>query len=114
MNDDLYNKLLEYTALTHRLVTAATEEDYERINFFLLDRQKLIEEISQLIFTQEEFKTVVNDLKIIETQKKLDIVMEEKRNMLKTAVINSNVNRNANKNYNKHHYASISLINKQV
>lgn len=114
MNSALYDKLSMYKQLTLNMIEAANDEKYEAIEMLLSDRENLISVINQLQYTKEEFKRMVSELNILETQKHLDDIMEEKRNCIKANISTLQVNRNANKSYNKQHYANVSLLNEQI
>ncbi|KEI16200.1 hypothetical protein [Clostridium haemolyticum] len=96
----LYEFLKEYRDLNMNIINVLHNDNIDLVEEYLDQKDKLIQKINNLEYLKEEFKKVVLDLKLNESEKMLnEASMVKKQEYIKE--INSiNKGKNANRIYN--------------
>lgn len=111
---ELKHKLEEYRNTTLELIEALEKEEFNSLQQLLNKRQALIEEISTLNYSQEEFKEACDFFNILKLQYKLNSLMKEKQIEIKEKINNNMKEKNANKAYNSAFYTPNRFLNKKI
>lgn len=111
---DLRELLIDYKAITESIISTVSNEDYEGIESLLDSRQAVIGAIQQLKYTKDDFNRIENELNIHGLQEKLDMLMNEKMNLVRSEIKKTKVNQNVNKNYNFSGYTDSIFFNKKI
>ena len=106
METELIKALEEYKKYTIELITCLEKEDYDSLEDFLNKRQQILDELSNLSYTKEEFSKVSEELELLVYQKKLNDLMVEKRDKVKQEINRLAQSKNANNMYNKSGYGA--------
>jgi uncharacterized Zn ribbon protein len=103
MHKEDYIKLQEllgrYKASTEDVISAVENEEVERFEACVENRQRIIEDISLLSYEKEDFAGICKDLNIIGLQQRLNSLVEVKKVQLKNKVSEISEKKNANKSY---------------
>lgn len=95
----LKENLMEFKAITEKLINAVNNDLSEELDRLFVDRQLVINNMEKLQYSKEEFTLLCNELDIANISKALDELVVKKREDLK-ANMNSLRERNiANKSY---------------
>lgn len=95
----LKENLMEFKAITEKLINVVDNELSEEIDRLFIDRQVIINNIEKLKYSKDEFTIICSELDITDVSKALDELVLKKREELKEKM-NSLKERNiANKSY---------------
>jgi nucleoside-triphosphatase THEP1 len=111
---NLNDALSKYKECTIKLIQFLEKEHYDYIDNAMDDRQKIIDEIGLLNYSDEEFKKIAMELKLVENEKKLTEIMLEKKDKAKEELVNFKKSNNVNKSYNKMLNAGSVFVNKKI
>ncbi|AWI03672.1 flagellar protein FliT [Clostridium drakei] len=112
VNEILKEALTKYKNCTLQLIEAVEKEDYDILQIMLDERQEIIDSMSNIEYTKEQFVNFTEELNIVAFQKKLTELMYEKRNNLKKELSKISNSRIANKSYNSRLYQT-TIFNKR-
>lgn len=102
----LKDKLEEYKLFTLEAINIAdnkdlpTNEVFEKLYEIISKRQKVIDSISGLIYTTDEFKKICKAVNLMESELKLKEVMENNKQLIKKEMNNLKKSKKAHKAYN--------------
>lgn len=113
-NEVLRGKLLEYKEVTNNLINSITNEKMEVIDGLFQRRGELITEINKLLLNRKEFKTISEELGLLEQDKTLKELVENKKKDIQVEIRNIQHQVNANKSYGSNSLRSISFINTRI
>jgi len=106
--------LNQYTAITIKLIDSLENDDYDSLEGLINERQKLINTMSNMDYSKDEFKAQCNKLEIVMLQHKLDSLMVNKRSILRKEMDNLSASKNANRNYTKGFNVDSFFFNKKI
>ena len=106
--------LTDYRAITIKLIESLENDDYDSLEGLINQRQKLINTMSDMDYSKDEFKTQCSKLEIVMLQHKLDSLMVNKRNNLRQEMDNLSAAKNANRNYTKGFNVDSFFFNKKI
>jgi len=97
----LKDKLMEFRNLTIKCINLCDNEDFNGLKDLIDKRQELIDSFSEFSYSSIEFKKNSQELNIVEYEKKLNKLMEEKKSKLKSQMNNVTNSKKAHNVYNK-------------
>lgn len=106
--------LMEFRDKTIELIGILENEDYSKLEEVLNLREKIILEINLIHYNTEVFKMVCNNLKMIQLQQTLQLLMNKKKCKIQEELNRIADKTNANKNYNKAFSADSLYLSKKV
>lgn len=112
-NERLKKALEDYKEYTLDLIYNLEKHNYDILEEILIKRQAVINDINTLKYTKEEFSKAIEKLEILLYEKKLTVLMAEKREEIKQNINKLNSAKNANHSYNKALYNS-KIFNKEI
>lgn len=110
----LNEELRKYRDSTEIIINHLVNDDYDSILDLFNNRQLIIDRISKIDYEKPDFISVSQSLGILDLEKKLNRIMEQKKNEVKIKLSKITTVRNVNSNYNKSNYVDSILINKKV
>lgn len=113
MENELVNALGEYRKCTIELIKCLEKEDYDSLEYFLNKRQQILDELSNLDYTKEQFTKVSAELQLLTYHEKLSALMLEKRDKVKEDINRLSKSRNANNMYNRNMYGA-KIFSKKI
>lgn len=112
--DGLAQALEMYVGMTKNLIEALKNGDYDNLKYLTDEREKTIEYIKTLKYSNTEFKEICDRLQVVECQQLLDITAAQKRIELKKNMDGFLRARNASNSYSKSAYQTNGVFNKKV
>ncbi|WP_027625835.1 flagellar protein FliT [Clostridium lundense] len=106
--------LQSFKDITIKLIYNVKEDDLDAVDSLMEERQKIIDNIDHMEFSKEEFVDIAKELNIIEYDKELEKVINEKKANIKEEMRKLSTNRNANVNYNKKFYSNSTIFSKKI
>lgn len=106
--------LEKFKDITLQLMDKVKKDDFDTVDMLMEERQKIIDNIDHMEFSQDEFVNIAKELNIIEYDKELEKVINEKKAKIKEEMRRLSTNRNANTNYNKKFYSSSTIFTKTI
>lgn len=104
---DLKEALIQYKEYTIRCIEFVEKEHYDYIENALNNRQKIIDKVNLMNYTNEQFKEIAIELKLDELEKQLANIMAEKMEKVKGKMLQLIKSQSATNAY----YASQKKIN---
>jgi len=102
--DNIKILLISYNNATKELIECLDNDDFDNLDALLDKRQEIIESIKELNYTNEEFASIAVELDLLEWEKRLNTIMEEKMNdarkELKKAVSGRSISNAYSKSFN--------------
>ncbi|HCW03402.1 MAG TPA: flagellar protein FliT [Clostridium sp.] len=114
MNSQLRKELIKYKDTTIELIGAVEKEDYDLLESLIEKRSKVIKAIEKLKYSQEEFRAICTELKILFFQDKMNKLMNEKKLKIKRQLDSMNENKNLRNSYNKKFNVDSIFFNKKI
>ncbi|GKU23560.1 hypothetical protein [Clostridium folliculivorans] len=111
--NSLRETLLGYKELTDKLLLSIEEEDEENFLRLIEAKQDLIDSINQIGYDPKMFSEISKELGLLEQDKKLHQIIEEKKLSIKEEIKKINDKKNAATAYNNT-YRGFNLINKKI
>lgn len=111
---ELTQKLVQFKQVTIELIRALQQDEINKLDGLLNSRQMLIEDMEKLQYTTEEFTNICNEIDILNIQKELSQLMQEKKDDTKEQLNKIQITKNANNNYNKSFYANSGIFSKKI
>jgi hypothetical protein len=111
---DIKEYMVQYKETSIKLIEALNNEEYDKLNILLDDRQKLIELLKNYNYTSKEFKDICEELDILYIQRELEEKMKNRMNDAKEELKKIHANKSINKNYNKVQYVDSIFFNKKI
>lgn len=112
--DNLNNLLNEFSEITDKVIENLENEEYDQVNLSLENREKIINEIKNIDYTIEEFKSISLSLNLEEKEKKLNSALEEKINEKKEVLGRISKAKHVSKEYRKVYSVDSIFINKKI
>lgn len=109
----LREMLSSYKDLTDKLILSIEEESEESFLELIEVKQNLIDSINQIGYDPKLFGEVSKELGLLEQDKKLQHIIEEKKLYIKEEIKKINDNKNASSAYNNT-YRGFNIINKKI
>lgn len=110
----LKEQLIRFKILTAHLIELLEKNDFDSIENIFQLRQNVIDIIETISFKQSDFKIICEEIGILPVQKKLILLMNEKKTNLKCAINNLKNSKMANINYNKGYSIDSLYFNKKI
>jgi hypothetical protein len=114
MKDKLKIQLKKYRDITLKLIENLNQNQFDELNDLLSERESVIYAINSLKYTNEEFKELCSDFKIIESEKILLNLMSKRKEFVRNEIEKMTIRRNANKSYNENFYNSNRIFSKKI
>lgn len=111
---ELTQELVGFKQVTIELIRALKQDEINKLDDLLDNRQRSIVNMEKLEYTAEEFANICDELDILKVQHELLELMKEKKEDTKEELNKIQLTRNANNNYNKSFYVNSSMFNKQI
>jgi conjugal transfer/entry exclusion protein len=109
------NEALEmYANMTQNLIKALENEDYGNLKYLADEREKTIEYIKTLKYSNDEFRKICKRLQIAECQQALDRTAALKRSELRKDMDNFKRAKTAGRTYSKSLHDNYGSLNKKV
>ncbi|KAJ53506.1 hypothetical protein CTM_02624 [Clostridium tetanomorphum DSM 665] len=106
--------LENFKDITLQLIDKVKEDDFDSVDMLMEERQKIIDNMDSVEFSQDEFVNIAKELNIIEYDKELEKVIIEKKAKIKEEMGKIITNRNANTSYNKKFYSNSTIFSKKI
>jgi len=106
--------LENYKNTTINLIGSLENDSYDSLEGLITERQKLINIMSSMSYSQEDFKKLCDKLDIVSLQHKLDNLMQDKRSGLRKEMDSLSVAKNANRNYTRGFNVDSMFFNKKI
>jgi len=106
--------LENYKNSTINLIDSLRNDNYDSLEGIIAERQKLINTMSSMNYSKEEFKELCDKLEIVLLQHKLDNLMQDKRSNLRKEMDSLSVAKNANRNYTRGFNVDSMFFNKKI
>lgn len=81
--ESLREYLKNYGEVTQELIDCLSSQNFEDLEALIEKRQRLIEDMKNISYTGDEFKSICSRFQIMALEKKLDMEMKEKLNNTK-------------------------------
>lgn len=118
MNTEDFHKLkmllVKYHELTSKLIELLEMDNFDNIQDVFALRQNIISEIDTISFDVKDFKQISESISLLPLQKKLTLLMNEKKSKVKSEINNLEGTKIANKNYNKGFSIDSLYFNKKI
>lgn len=107
--------LKKYKAITIEIIDDVKRGDYEKIRPLFSNREMILQELKNTDFDREDFKKVLEQEKIIETDEKLKKLLEERKKQVVMQMNNSSSANRAAVNYSKgEKNIDINILNESI
>ncbi len=110
----LKDKLLEYKKLTMECINLCENEDFDELKNSIDKRYEIIRSINEFSYSKSEFKNICEELRVVELEKKLNILMEERKSKLKNQMSNVTNSKRAHNVYNKSFINTSHFLKKRM
>ncbi|WP_032121992.1 flagellar protein FliT [Clostridium amazonitimonense] len=114
MNQELRRYMEDYREKTLKSIELIEKEDLEPLDDILNSRQGIIDSIENLQYKKEDFINLCEEFKIMQLQKRLTEVMNEKKMQYRIEIDKIKESKNANKSYNKQFSVDSIYFNKKI
>ncbi|MGL4108645.1 hypothetical protein [Clostridium sp. LP20] len=108
---ELKSILLEYKKATEELIAAIKKEDSGEE--FIEKREVLINKIKDMSFSQEELRTIYNEINLLEIEKEAYAVINNEKTKVKEELISLKKKREANNSY-RNNFRNINILNTKI
>ncbi|MCD3232826.1 flagellar protein FliT [Clostridium botulinum] len=95
----LYEFLKEYRDLNMNIINALNDDNIDLVEELLNKKDKLIKKIETIEYSKQEFKKIVLDLKLNESEKMLNQLSMVKKQEYRKEINSINKGKNANRIY---------------
>jgi len=112
--DRLKELLIQYKNFTSQLIELLEKNDFDNLESVLDLRQNIIIEVNKIDFDASEFKKISDSISILPLQKKLTLLMNEKKSIVKKQINSLEGSKVANKNYSKGFSIDSLYFNKKI
>lgn len=110
---NLEEALTQYKDTTLSLIQFVEKEHYDYIENALNNRQKIIDEVNLMNYTNDQFKEIAIELKLYELEKQLAKIMGEKKDKIKEKMLELKKSQNVNNAY-RHGIEKSYIFSKKV
>lgn len=114
IKDVLEGKLQTFQQITAILINSLNSEDFDSLEEFLGNRQNIIEDISRLKYSENDFREASTKLKLQELENTLNKLMNEKKQAIKAEMEKVKTVKKASNNYQKNLQADSMFFNKKI
>lgn len=112
--DRLKRLLVTYRDLTAELIELLELNNFDKLEYTFNFRQNIISEIDTINFSASDFKQICDGISLLPLQKKLTLLMNEKKSIVKNQINNLEGSKTANKNYSKGFSIDSLYFNKKI
>lgn len=110
-----YKKIfIEFRDKSNEIVEALENEDYDKLNADLSEREKILACIEAKNFGEDIFKKMDEELNIKDTETKIKALLNEKMNNVRGEIQRLQLTGKANNSYNKGFYDGNKIFSKRV
>lgn len=106
--------LVAYRDLTAQLIELLELDSFDKLEDAFNSRENIISEIETINFTSSDFKQICDSISLLPLQKKLTLLMNEKKSIVKNQISNLEGSKTANKNYSKGFSIDALYFNKKI
>lgn len=110
----LKTQLIKYKELTAKLIELIEGNKFDSLEHVFQLRQDVIEVVDDLQFKTTDFKVICDEISLLPLQKKLTLLMHEKKAEIKNEINNLKNTKVANSNYNKGYSVDSLYFNKKI
>jgi division protein CdvB (Snf7/Vps24/ESCRT-III family) len=96
------------------LISCLTDKNYDLLEQLLNGRQSLINEMTDMNYSQKDFELFCNELSIVKLQSELDTLMNKAMDDTKLELKKIRTTKNVNNNYNKSTYVDSIFVYKKI
>jgi hypothetical protein len=114
MNDLLVEKLIEFQQITVGIINMLKQENYDELEAMFNNRQRAIEEIKGISYSQEQFKNISAQLRLVELENVLTKLLDEKKQIARAEMDKVTSAKKANNNYKKNFQQDSLFFNKKI
>lgn len=110
-----YEKLFkDFKDKSNEILEALYNEDYDKLNAALSEREKILANIEVKNFGKDIFEKMDEELNIKATEVKIKALLNEKMNIVKGEIQKLQLTSKANNSYNKGFYDRNKIFSKKV
>ena len=106
--------LSSFKEITKNSIIALEQGDLENAELYIKKREEIIEEIKLVQYTQDEFKSTVDRIELIQLDKKLENLLKKNIAIVKDEMRDFNASKEAYNNYNKFAGRTPNFINQKI
>jgi hypothetical protein len=114
MNNELLEFLIVYNKITLELIHSVEKENYDILDELFQNRQTTINSINNLSYSKDMFTSICENIGIVENEKKLNEIMNIKRQAAREELGKMSGRRTAHKSYNKNFNVDSLFFNKKI
>lgn len=111
---DLRNAMQHFKEITTEIINCLEAEDYNSLDEMINKRQALIDEIDKDTYDTELFKQLCTEYDIVKLNSKVNSIMTEKINNVKSEIKKISLQKNVNSNYNINTAVDSIFFNKKI
>lgn len=111
--NNLRELVLKFKNKTISIINCLENEDFEKLEEVLEERQGVIEKINHLSYSKEDFSALAKEFDLIELENRCNKLFENKKSQAREELKKIAVNKNMNKQYNQCNYVDSIYFNKK-
>lgn len=111
---ELDKYLLNYREMSLKIIAELEKDNFDNLEKLINDRQGIIDNISKLNYSSEDFASIAEKLELTKIENKMRLLMQEKRNKAKRELDGLNNSKQARKNYTKGFQVDSIFFNKKI
>ncbi|SKA72706.1 hypothetical protein SAMN05428976_10134 [Clostridium sp. USBA 49] len=112
--DNLRENLLNFKKITESLINEIKEENYNSLEDIFNKREIVINTIKKIDYNLEDFKNISSELKLLEMERELNILINEKRQFIVEEINKLKTYKRANNNYQKNFKPDSIFFSKKI
>ncbi|GAA0724315.1 hypothetical protein GCM10008905_18030 [Clostridium malenominatum] len=110
----LKDYLISFNQLTLELIAKINSQNLECLEEIMDKRQRIIEKIENIPYTQEEFIKFCIEINLLDNNEKLQGLLNKKKKEIRQDITELNTNRKANQGYNQKFYTKSIVFTKKI
>lgn len=114
INNELKMLLEKFINITIQIIGELKADNFDELKLLFDKRQELIDYIDKMEYSKGDFIKISNELKLLDYQKKVEELMNLKRNNLRFELEKFIKVKTANKSYNKGYNIDSLYFNKKI
>lgn len=114
VNNELKMVLEKFISITIQIIGELKADNFNELKLLFDKRQELIDYIDKMEYSKGDFTKIANELKLLDYQKKVEELMNLKRNSVRVELEKLIKSKTANKSYNKGHNVDSLYFNKKI
>lgn len=111
---DLSGILIEFRDDTISIINCLKSEDYDALEGLLNERQALIDKLDNSDYDKKQFKELCEKYEILSLNSKMNDIMTEKRNFIRSEIKKIELGKRVNNNYNVNISVDSIFFNKKM